>query len=83
MLQINVMTDSARLVQPEANGPILGRLSQAGVRAQVSRRSKRCQMPAAMQNGQAMQQTDGAPAVFFSCTEGLRQNAIAHCVILG
>ena len=39
MLQIDVKTDSARLVQTEANVQILGRLSEAVVRVQVAGRA--------------------------------------------
>ena len=39
MLQIDVKTDNARLVQIEANGQILGRLPEAGVQVQVPGRA--------------------------------------------
>ena len=59
MLQINVMTDSARLVQFEANGPILGRLSQAGVRAQVPGGARDAKCPQRCKVGkQCIRQTD-------------------------
>ena len=48
-------------------GRILRRLSEAGVLS--SRTCKRCLQPTSVQTGPEMRETDGAPAVKFSCTE--------------